>query len=81
MEWHVQFRNGDSDRIARYATPEAALEAACRLIDGGAEVYGIGTGPLGDSIGAQEIAKVYAMWAAFRPRAGWLMSRDSLEAP
>jgi hypothetical protein len=40
-----------------------AIRAACRLIDHGYDVYGIGTGPLTDSIGKEQIARIYAMWA------------------
>jgi hypothetical protein len=64
------FLRGDS-RIGRKPTlgllwhqsPEQALEAACRLIDDGCDVYGVGTGPLTDSIDREEIARIYAMWA------------------
>ena len=50
MTWHVQYRLGTVDRVGRYPTPEAAnIEAACHLIDGGCDVYGIGTGPLSRS--------------------------------
>ncbi|MDR3376711.1 MAG: hypothetical protein P4L98_23575 [Ancalomicrobiaceae bacterium] len=31
-------------------------------MDAGFDVFGIGTGPLTDSIGKDEIAKIYAMW-------------------
>ena len=62
MTWHVQYREGAADHIERFGGPELAIEAACRLIDEGRDVYGIGTGPLTDSIGKDEIAKIYAMW-------------------
>ena len=45
-----------------YPTPERAIEAACRLMDAGCDVYGIGTGPLTDSIGREQIARIYALW-------------------
>jgi hypothetical protein len=68
MTWHVQYRQDTVDRIVRHPNPEQAIEAACRLIDDGCDVYGIGTGPLTDSIGRDEIARIYAMWArAKRP--------------
>ena len=51
MAWHVQYRKGTVDLIARHPSPELAIEAACRLIDDGCDVYGIGTGSLTDSIG------------------------------
>ena len=68
MTWHVQFRAGGPDQITRHPTPEAAIEAACLMIDGGVEVFGIGTGPLTDSIDKTEIAKIYALWARVAPR-------------
>jgi hypothetical protein len=63
MTWHVQYRVGAVDHVARYPGPELAIEAACHLIDDGCDVYGIGTGPLADSIGKGEIARIYALWA------------------
>jgi hypothetical protein len=50
----------------RHPSPERAIEAACRLIDEGCDVYGIGTAPLTDSIERKEIAHIYAMWARAR---------------
>ncbi len=41
-----------------HPTPEAAIEAACHLMDEGADVFGIGTGPLEDSIGHREISRI-----------------------
>jgi len=68
MTWHVQYRNASGDHIERHPSPEQAIKAACRLIDDGCDVYGIGTGPLTDSIGKEQIARIYAMWArAKRP--------------
>jgi hypothetical protein len=63
MTWHVQYRSKMGDCVERYPSPEQAIEAACRLIDDGCDVYGIGTGPLTDSIGKREIARIYAIWA------------------
>jgi hypothetical protein len=63
MVWHVQYRNGTGDSVTRHPTPERAIEAACRLIDAGCDVYGIGTGPLADSIGREQIARIYDIWA------------------
>ncbi len=63
MTWHVQYRDGSADHVVRYPTPELAIEAACRLIDAGHDVYGIGTGPLSDSIGRHQIARIYDLWA------------------
>jgi hypothetical protein len=58
MDWHVQYREDGTDRVARYASPASAIEAACRLIDDGNEVFGIGAGPL--TIGKAEIDRIYA---------------------
>jgi hypothetical protein len=66
MTWHVQYRNKAGDHIVERPGPELAIEAACRLIDDGCDVYGIGTGPLTDSIDKEQIARIYAMWT--RPR-------------
>lgn len=62
MTWHVQYRRGTEESVERHPSPEQAIEAACRLMDAGFDVFGIGTGPLTDSIGKDEIAKIYAMW-------------------
>ena len=66
MTWHVQYREDAADRLVRHPSPEAAIEAACRLIDDGREVYGIGTGPLTDSIARDEIARIYALWTRMK---------------
>jgi hypothetical protein len=63
MTWHVQYRKDGADQIGRHRTPELAIQAACHLIDDGCDVYGIGTGPLTDSIEREQIARIYAMWA------------------
>jgi hypothetical protein len=63
MTWHVQYRKDTIDHIVRLSSPERAIEAACRLTDDGYDVYGVGTGPLTDSIGKTEFARIYAMWA------------------
>ena len=64
--WHVQYRQGGEDLIASHATPELAIETACLLIDDGCDVYGIGTGPLTDSITKMQIARIYDIWARAR---------------
>ena len=63
MTWHVQYRKGGSDHIVRAPTPEAAIETACHLIDEGCDVFGVGTGPLTDTIAGNEIARICAIWA------------------
>jgi len=67
MPWHVQYRKERVEHVGRYPIPEAAIEAACQLIDAGCDVHGIGTGPLTDSIDTQQIARIYAIWARAKP--------------
>jgi hypothetical protein len=62
MTWHVQYRQNDTDHLVRFPTPEAAIEAACGLIDEHCDVFGIGTGLLDDSITREQIARIYALW-------------------
>jgi hypothetical protein len=66
MTWHVQYRNEAVDLISRLPTPEQAIETACGLIEAGFDVYGIGTGPLSDSIDREQIARIYALWSRER---------------
>jgi len=66
VTWHIQYRKGAADHTVRHPTPEVAIEQACRLIDDGYDVYGIGTGPLTDSIAKDTIARIYAIWARAR---------------
>jgi hypothetical protein len=62
MTWHVQYRDADINRIERHPSPEMAIESACRLIEDGRDVFGIGTGPLEESITRDEIARIYVLW-------------------
>jgi hypothetical protein len=72
MEWHVLYIRDDVEQIDMHPSPEAAIEAACLLIDDGRDVYGIGTGPLTDSIDRIEIARIYDLWArANHPGTQW----------
>jgi hypothetical protein len=68
MEWHVQYRLGGKEVVRWFATPEAAIEAACRLMDDGHEVFGIGTEDLTDSISERVIAQIYDLWVRAKPR-------------
>jgi hypothetical protein len=63
MLWHIQYRKNGSEHLVRASSPEAAIETACHLIDEGSDVFGIGTGPLTDTIAGNEIARIYAIWA------------------
>ncbi len=51
------------DHLAMFPSAEAAIENACRLMDDGYDVFGIGVGDLTNSIEPDQIAGIYAMWA------------------
>jgi hypothetical protein len=68
MPWFVRYTRSAEDHLVRMRTPEQAIETACRLLDEGCDVYGVGTGPLTDSIGKDEISRIYDMWVRARPR-------------
>jgi hypothetical protein len=61
MPWLIQYRDATTDRLARYPSPEEAIEAACGLLDNGYDVYRIGMGSLEDSIEKDQIARIYAI--------------------
>jgi hypothetical protein len=60
--WTGTSNIGAGGRIILFQSPETAIENACRLIDDGHDVFGIGTGALTDSIEREQIARIYAMW-------------------
>ena len=62
MRWHIQYRRTDTEYIERHPSPELAIESACRLIEDGFDVHGIGTGPLENAIDKDQIARIYLMW-------------------
>jgi len=59
MEWYIIYRRETVDHMEMCLTPEAAILAACLLIDHDCEVHGIGIGPVTDAIGPGEIAQFY----------------------
>jgi hypothetical protein len=66
MEWHVQYRSGGVEYVAWHQTPEEAIEVACRLIDDGDEVFGLGTDSLDDTLDRRQIARIYEMWVRWK---------------
>ena len=66
MPWHIQHRKDSLEVVERHPTPERAIERACELLDLGHDVFGIGTGDLADSIGGEEIARIYRLWVKAR---------------
>jgi hypothetical protein len=73
LDWHVQYRKDELDHADWFSTPEEAIEIACRLIDDGCDVYGIGFGSLDDSIAKDQIARIYDLWMKVKSfESGWL---------
>ncbi len=67
MTWRVQYSVKGADILARFPTPESAIEGACQFIDCGHEVTAIGIGANSDdSISSAEIARIYAILARAR---------------
>jgi hypothetical protein len=66
MDWHVQYRGAGVEHVVMHPSPEMAIEAACCLMDDGADVFGIGAGALDDSIDRDQIARIYALWTTTR---------------
>ena len=62
MEWSVQYTSDGADHLERTETPEEAIALACRLLDSGADVFGIGVAEPPVSIGRDEIARIYRIW-------------------
>ena len=67
MEWSVQYTSDGADQFGRTETAEEAIELACRLLAGGADVFAIGLGEPPVSVGRDEIARIYRTWARAEP--------------
>jgi hypothetical protein len=61
--WHVRFRFDGTDHIARYPNERMAIEAACKLIDDGCKVFGIGPRARGETLDKDQIACIHESWA------------------
>ena len=44
-----------------FDTQDTAVEAACRLMDGGYNVVGVGTGPDENALSREDLARIYAI--------------------
>jgi hypothetical protein len=62
MEWSVQYTSDGADHLEHVETPEEAIALACRLLDSGHDVFGIGLDEPPVSIGRGEIARIYRIW-------------------
>jgi hypothetical protein len=62
VEWHVQYRAAGIEHIVMHPSPELAIEAACRPMDEGDDVFAIRMGSLDDSIDRDQVARIYAIW-------------------
>ena len=67
MEWIVQYRSAGTDHLERAETPKEAIALACRLLDSGDDVFGIGMGEPPVSIGREEIARICRIWVRAAP--------------
>jgi hypothetical protein len=67
MEWFIQYTADGADQVQHPETPGEAIALACRLLDGGADVFGIGMGEPPVSIGRDEIARIYRIWVRAAP--------------
>jgi hypothetical protein len=63
--WHVRCGPGH-ESIVGLDTQEEAIEVACRLLDGGVDVVGLGPGPGSDILSQEQSALVYARWVGAR---------------
>jgi hypothetical protein len=80
MEWHVQYRSAGAEHVAWHPTPEAAIEAVWRMMDDGIDVFGIGEGSMDNSIGRDQVARIYAIWQrGKRPSAGHRQDRHGFD--
>jgi hypothetical protein len=61
MDWHAQYRRGRAYQVDWFDTREVAIEAACRFLDGGHEVFAIRTETLSDTIGKDDVARIHAL--------------------
>ena len=76
LDWHVQYYKDSARQVEWHFTPGGAIEGACRLIDEGCDVFGIGTGSFSDSIARDQIDKIYATWVRAKFAFGIIPIRD-----
>jgi len=67
MEWSVQYNSHGADHVGRTETSEEAIELACRLLAGGADVFAISLGNHPVSIGRDEIGRIFRTWVRAEP--------------
>jgi len=63
--WHVKCGPGHESH-AGFETQEAAVEAACRLMDSGYAIVGVGRGPGDGGLDREQLAVAYATWVRVR---------------
>jgi hypothetical protein len=62
MDWFIRYRTDDQTHVDRYPSLDVAIESACRLMDNGHVVYGIGYKTGDNSIAKPEIDDIYSIW-------------------
>jgi hypothetical protein len=64
--WRIRYRQGAGECVEGFASSDEATEAACRLLDGGSDVVGIGAGQDEAAIDREHLALIYASWVRAR---------------
>ncbi len=62
MDWFIRYRTDNQTHVERHGSLDGAIEAACRLMDSGHVVYGIGYKTTDNSIEKPEIDDIYSIW-------------------
>lgn len=62
MDWFIRYQTDDQTLVERLPSLDVAIETACRLIDEGCLVHGIGYQTAENSIEKPEIDDIYSIW-------------------
>ena len=62
MDWFIQHHSGGFDYITMRQSLDEAIETACRLLDEGCDVTGIGHKTLDNVVPMQDIESIYSIW-------------------
>jgi hypothetical protein len=62
MDWFIRYQTDRQACVERYPSLDAAIESACRLMDKGHAVHGIGYKTGDNSIDKPEIDNIYSIW-------------------
>jgi hypothetical protein len=66
-EWFFRYRADGVEKVMRFATSNATIDAACRHIERGGVVHAIGATDLPMALAdSSEIARIYEIWKRVR---------------